>query len=140
MSASAEATGSAGSGSAGSGSAGSGSAGSGSAGSAAGSGSGAGSAVSLKRGGLTTGFEAESRNTATIIVTTKGEHVVNGSPVKDADLGTVLRALFARNPKLEVSIVLEPGVPQDKSVHVLDVVKAVGITKVALKVTPPSTP
>ena len=138
VSASAEATGSAGSGSAGS--AGSGSAGSGSAGSAAGSGSGAGSAVSLKRGGLTTGFEAESRNTATIIVTTKGEHVVNGSPVKDADLGTVLRALFARNPKLEVSIVLEPGVPQDKSVHVLDVVKSVGITKVALKVTPPSTP
>ena len=66
--------------------------------------------------------------------------MVNGSPVKDADLSTVLRTLFVRNPKLEVAVVLEQGVGQDKSVHVLDVVKAVGITKVAVKVTPPSTP
>ncbi|CAN5876808.1 hypothetical protein BH11MYX3_BH11MYX3_27600 [soil metagenome] len=84
-------------------------------------------------------IQATSRNTATISINGKGEHTINGAVVKDADLTTVLRSLYARDNNLELLVVLEPGVAREKSSRVLEVAKAVGITKVAVQPTPPPT-
>ena len=59
--------------------------------------------------------------------------------VKENDLETVLRSLYARDKNLEVAVVLEPGVAREKAARVLEVAKAVGITKVAVQPVPPLT-
>ena len=80
-----------------------------------------------------------NRNTATISINAKGEHTINGAVVKEVDLETVLRSLYARDKNLEIAVVLQPGVAREKAARVLDVAKSVGITKVAVQPVPPPT-
>ncbi len=136
----AAAIGTAGSGGEGSGTAGSGA---GSGAGSAGSGAGPGSAVVVptRLGSGSPIANAElTKNTATVAINAKGESRINGALVKDADLETVLRSLSARDQNLELRIDLAPGVPRERSAKLAELAKAIGLTKVTVIQTAPTTP
>jgi Carbohydrate family 9 binding domain-like len=107
----------------------------------AGSGSAAPPVAPTRLGSGATVPNAElAKNIATIAISAKGEIRINGALVKDADLETVLRSLAARDKNLELRIELEPGAPRERSAKLSELAKTIGLTKVSVTQTAPTTP
>ena len=71
---------------------------------------------------------------AVVSIQKDGQYGFNDVPVTESDLDTKLRGMFKENPEINVIVAGDTHAEHGRVVHVLDLAKAIGITKFAIAV------
>jgi biopolymer transport protein ExbD len=76
-----------------------------------------------------------------VIVPVNGPTLVNGTPATtDGALRQLAQDAIARDPEVRAVINADGGVPHRRVIHTLDVIKSVGIVRIAFGALPPEEP
>ena len=98
-------------------------------------------AIPVNLPAASTGAPQEQDDSATISISADGGLFYNKQPVDDAHLEDALKQLLAQNPDPRVFINGDTKAEFGKAIAVLDEVRKLGITKVAIETEPkPATP
>ena len=97
-------------------------------------------AIPVNLPAATTGAAQDRSEFAAITITATGEVFLNKQPVTEEQLGVALRDLLAANPDPKVFISGDTKAEFGKAIAVLDQVRRLGITKIAIETQPKSAP
>jgi biopolymer transport protein ExbD len=88
----------------------------------------------------TSGAPQERQDAAAITITAKGEVFFNKQLVDAAQLDAALQALLTSSPEAKVFISGDTKAEFGQAIEVLDHVRRLGITRIAIETKPPSPP
>jgi biopolymer transport protein TolR len=74
--------------------------------------------------------------TFSIVVPRKGVALINGLPASDADIATRASAALRRSPNLRAVIQADGDVPHRRVVHIMDLLRGAGVSRVAFGALP----
>jgi len=97
-------------------------------------------AIPVNLPAATSGTPQERQDSASISITAKGEVYFNKQPVDAAQLDAALKALLAGNPEAKVFISGDTKAEFGQAVDVLDHVRRLGITRIAIETEPKAAP
>lgn len=79
-----------------------------------------------------TATDIDVTRASVVVVMTTDSIVVNGQPIKEADLDRLFRAAYARDKDVQVVIKADRGTAHARVVEVMEQAKMVGITRLAI--------